>query len=168
MLDFPSFKAWWKATLLFLPFYGIALVIPIFIFWHFLVISVILTIEQVQAAAFAWAVTAGMLVSTIIGYFLILLIYSLVLKLLWSNPPQWLHPPQSLRKNLFHLSVAIGATLPISAINIFYLISIESVEALTQTNLKPIYLPKLLWKLSWIWLIAAAYLYQWRLRVERK
>jgi hypothetical protein len=102
MLDFPGFKAWWKALLLFIPTYAIPLVIPIFIFWHFLIIGAILTVEQEPTAILAFVIAAGMLAATAIGYFLLAIVYSFFLKIFWSQPPRWLTPPQSLKKKLFH------------------------------------------------------------------
>jgi hypothetical protein len=102
MLDFPCLKAWWKTILLFIQIYAIPLIIPIFIFWHFLIIGAILTVEQEQTAILAFVTAAGLLAATMIGYFLLVIIYSFSLKIFWNQPPRWLTPPRSLRKKLFH------------------------------------------------------------------
>lgn len=162
MFGFPCFKAWRKAIILFIPAYFTALILPIFIFWQFLIVSVILFLAKEEVSPVFLIAAVGMIIVTIISYFLLIFLYSLLLELLWSKPPQWLRPPQGFKKQFIHLGVATTATLPIVLIYVIYIIFIESIESLSQTNIKAICPPNVMLKLSSIWLTAAAYLYQWQ------
>ena len=168
MFSFPSFKAWRKAIVLFIATYLPALIVPIFIFWQFFIVFMILFFSKEEVSYFFLAITVGILIAIIIGYFLLLILYSLLLKIFWSKPPQWLKPPQSLKKKSINLGIAILATLPVTLLYVIYIIVVESVESLTKTDIKSICPPNIMLKLSWIWLIGAAYLYQWKYAIQPK
>jgi hypothetical protein len=64
--------------------------------------------------------------------------------------------------------VAIAATFPVAAIYVIHLHWIGQTEALTKIDYKAIYAPDLMLKLSWLWIIAAAYVYQWKYLLSNK
>ena len=167
MLRLPSFKSWLKALRLAIPAYAAALVIPLFIYWQFLFISIVLLIEREEVALFFLGVAAITLMLSTLWYLLLIASYSLFLRILWSRPPQWLQLPQSWTTKFLHLGVAAVATLPIAIAYALNTLVIESVEQLTLTDLKALCPPNFILKLTWIWIIAAAYLYQWKTLANR-
>ncbi|MEM8718670.1 MAG: hypothetical protein AAGE84_05100 [Cyanobacteria bacterium P01_G01_bin.39] len=168
MFDFPTLKAWRNALLLFIPTYGASIVVFIFGFWLFFLIFCILLPWYDTALLFFLGIALIALVVALIGYLLVNFLYSLLLGLLWDNPPKWLRPPQSLTQNLAHLGVAIAATFPIAVIYVVHLLWIGHIEALTTVDYKAIYAPDLMLKLSWLWFITAAYLYHWKYQLSHK
>ena len=162
MFGFPSFRAWRNALLLFIPAYGAATVVFLFAFWLFFLTFCILLPWYDTAFLFFLGTGLIALVVGSIWYLLVNLLYSLLLRLLWDKPPSWLRSPQSLKQNLAHLGVAIAATFPIAAIYIIQLLWRSHLEVLTKIDYKAIYAPDLMLKLSWLWLMAAAYIYQWK------
>ena len=167
MFSFPTFKAWKNALILFIPAYGGATVVFIFGFWLFFLTFCLLLPWYDRVLLFFLAIALIWLVIGSIWYLLINFLYSLFLRLLWDKPPSWLRSPQSFKQNLFHLGVAIFAVFPLAAIYIIHLLWIGHIEVLTQIDYKAIYVPDLMLKLSWIWLITAAYAYQWKLSNKR-
>ena len=180
MFGLPSFKAWRNALLLMIPAYGAATVVFLFAFWLFF-----LTAEGGHPQAppmiggermtfcillpwydipFLFFLGMG-LIALVIGsvwYLSVNFLYSLFLRLLWDKPPLFLKSSQSLKQNLIHLAIAIAATCPIAAIYVIHLLWIANIEVLTEIDYKSIYVPDFILKLSWLWLIAAAYLYHWK------
>lgn len=168
MFGIPSFKAWRNALLLFIPAYGAATVVFLFAFWLFLLTFCILLPWYDTALLFFLGVALIALVVGSIWYLLVNFLYSLVLRLLWDKPPSRLKSPQSFKQNLAHLGVAIAATFPIAAIYVIHLLWLGQVEALTRVDYKSIYAPDLMLKLSWLWIIAAAYVYQWKYLIDKR
>ena len=168
MFGFPTFKAWRNALLLFIPVYGGATIVFIFAFWLFFLTFCILLPWYATPFLFFLGIALICLVVASIWYLLINFLYSLLLRFLWDNPPKWLRSPHSLKLNLTHLGVAVTATFPIAAIYIIHLLWIGHIEELTKIDYKAIYAPDLMLKLSWLWLIAAAYIYQWKSLLSHK
>jgi len=169
MLSIPSFKAWRNALLLFIPTYGAGIVVFVFGFWLFLLTFCILLPWYELAVLFFLGMALIALLVGSIWYLIVNLLYSLLLHLLWNKPPNWLITPQSLRQNLIHLGIAILATFPIGAIYIIHLLWISNLEVLTEIDYKAIYYaPDFILKLSWLWIIAAAYVYQWKYQLTSK
>ena len=172
MFSFPSFKAWRNAFVLFIPAYGAATVIFIFAFWLLFLTFCILLPWYGNPFLFFLGMGLIMLFVGSIWYLLINFLYSRFLRLLWDRPPSWLKSPQSPKQNLVHLGVAIAATFPIAVVYVVYLLWIGSFEALiesfTQTDVKSIPAPDVMLKLSWLWLIAAAYIYQWKYLIDNR
>lgn len=168
MFGFPTFKAWRNALLLFISVYGAATVVFIFAFWLFFITFCILLPWYATPLLFFLGIASISLVVASIWYLLINFLYSLLLRFLWDNPPTWLRSPHSLKQNLAHLGVAIAATFPIATIYVIHLLWIGHIEALAKVDYKTIYAPDLILKFSWLWLIVAAYIYQWKYLIENR
>ena len=168
MYSFPSFKAWRNALLLFIPAYGVGTVVFLFAFWLFFLVFCILLPWYEPALLFFLGFALLMLLVASIWYLSVNFLYSLLLRLLWDKPPSWLLLPQSFKQNLAHLGVAIAATFPIAAIYVIHILWISNLEALTEIDYKAIYAPDLMLKLSWLWIIAAAYVYNWKYLLSNK
>ena len=175
MIGFPSFRAWRNALVLFIPAYGACTVVFIFLFWLiFLTFCVLLPWYDPVFLFFLGIALVTLLIGTI-WYLSVNFLYSRFLRLLWDKPPSWLKSPQSLKQNLSHLGVAIAAAFPIAAIYVIHLLWIGGFEALihsfTEPNIKyikSIPASDLMLKLSWLWIIAAAYVYQWKYRIDNR
>lgn len=168
MFSFPSFKAWRNALCLFIPAYGAGAVVFLFAFWLFFLVFCILLPWYETALLFFLGMGLLFLFTASVWYLLVNFLYSLFLRLLWDKPPSWLLSPQSLKQNLAHLGVAIAATFPIAATYIIHLLWISNLEALTKIDYKSIYAPDLMLKLSWLWIIAATYVYNWNFLLSNK
>jgi hypothetical protein len=149
------------AVKLVIPAYLGATVIFAFEFWRYSLVGGFLAITGKEGLIFFFAATVALLLALI--WFLILAgIYTLLLKLLWSKPPRWLILPGLRALVIRDFGVLVLSTLPIIAIFAIYILFFTS---LTQTfaDLKT---PRLTYDLfllrfSWLWLVSAAYLYQW-------
>ena len=168
MFSLPSFKAWRNALLLFIPAYGAGTVVFLFGFWLFFLTFCILLPWYEPALLFFLGMAFIALVVGSIWYLLANFLYSLLLRLLWYKPPSWLLSPQSFKQNLAHLGVAIAAAFPVAAIYVIHILWISNLEALTKIDYKAIYAPDLMLKLSWLWIIAAAYVYHWKYLLSNK
>ena len=172
MFSFPTFKAWRNALLLFIPAYGAATVVFIFLFWLiFLTFCVLIPWYEPVFLFFLGMALTTLLIGSL-WYLLINFLYSRFLRLLWEKPPLWLKSPQSFKQNIAHLGVAIAATFPIAAVYVIYLLWVGGFEALidsyTEPNIKSIPAPDVMLKLSWLWIIAAAYIYQWKYQLTNR
>ena len=172
MYSFPSFKAWRNALLLFIPAYGAVSVIFFFAFWLiFLTFCVLIPWYDPVFLFFLGMALIALLIGSI-WYLLVSFLYSRFLPLLWDKPPSWLKSPQSFKQNLAHLGVAIAATFPIAVVYVVYLLWVGGFEALidsfTEPDIKHIPAPDVMLKLSWLWIIAAAYVYNWKYLLSNK
>lgn len=168
MFSFPSFKAWRNSLLLFISVYGFGTVVFIFAFWLFFLTFCILSPWYTTPFLFFLGFGLLMLIAASIWYLLVNFLYSLLLRLLWDKPPLWFRSPQSLKQNLIHLGVAIAATFPIAVIHIINLLFVANLEVLTKIDYRSIYAPDLMLKLSWLWIVTAAYVYQWKHQLTNK
>lgn len=168
MFGFPTFQAWRNALLLFIPAYGAATVIFGFAFWLLLFPFFYLLISEFKPYFFFLGMALIALVIASIWYLLIDLLYLLFLRLLWSSPPQFLMSPPSLKQKLTHLGVTIFAALPLAIVYIIAFIGKYNLEELTKVDYKMICAPDFMLKLSWLWFIAAAYIYNWKYIFEKR
>ena len=168
MFGFPTFRSWRNALPLFIPAYGAGTVVFLFAFWLFFLVFCVLLPWYEPPLLFFLGMGLLFLLAASIWYLLVVFLYSLLLRLLWDKPPSWLRSPQSFKQNLVHLGVAVAATFPIAAIYIIHLLGSANLEVLTKIDYKSIYAPDLMLKLSWLWIIAAAYVYHWKYQLTNK
>ena len=162
MFGFPTFRAWRNALLLFIPAYGAGTVVFLFAFWLFFLTFCVLLPHYDTAFLFFLGMGLLFLFIGLIWYLLVNFLYFLLLRFLWDKPPLFLRPPRSLKQNLINLAIAIAATFPLAAIYVIHLLWMTNIEVLTKIDYKSTYVPDFMLKLSWLWLIAAAYIYQWK------
>lgn len=168
MFSFPTLKAWRNSFLLFIPAYGAATVIFLFAFWLLLFIFFDLLVADGKPHFFFLGMALLVLVVALIWYLLVDILYLLFLQLFWSKPPKFLMSPPLVGQKLSHFGVAIIATFPLAAAYLISFIWKLHIEELMETNFKLICAPDFMLKLSWLWLIAAAYVYRWKCTFEKK
>ena len=168
MFSFPTFRAWQSAFLLMIPSYGAATLVFLFGFWLFFFTFCILLPQYDPAFLFFLGTALICLIVGSLWYLLVIFLYTQFLRLLWNKPPKFLNPPQSLKQNLIHLQIAIASTFPIALIYVVYLYFTESIEKLIYIKYDSTFTANFILKLSWLWLIIAAYIYQWKYLIENK
>ena len=159
----PSFGAWWKAAKLAIPAYCCATVIFAFNVWRFFLLGGIFVItgSGLEGLGFGLLFSLGILFLSLIWFILWSEIYTFLLKVLWSNPPQWLKLPTNSTMAKRDFSILTLSTLPITVLFLVYVafnVSLRQ-EFLSAPSLRLTYDAFLL-KFSWLWFISAACLYQ--------
>jgi|GEM_PF-5244884 len=90
---FPYPKAWIMAIKLQIPAYFGACVIFGSYFWLFFLFALVFLSSDLEASTLCFMISAGVIFLGLIWFLLIVGIYQLFLKFLWSNPPKWLALP---------------------------------------------------------------------------
>lgn len=87
-------------------------------------------------------------------------VYALLLKFLWSNPPQWLRLPKFSSLVIRDFGILVLSILPIVVIFTIYTLFVTGLKQ-SFADLKTLKLGYdiFLLKFWWLWLISAAYLY---------
>lgn len=159
---FPSVSSWIHAGELCISAYAGLLLFPFF-FWSAFLLSIVSTclsdvVTSIQLLIFA----IGMLLMGFGAYQLVLLLYGFVLKIFWSNPPKIIAPPK-FKASLHGFGILVWATLPLAAIYCAIIAAEVHVELSTGIEImkQPGFMTHFLKRFFWLWLIAAAYLYQW-------
>lgn len=159
----PSFGAWCKAAKLAIPAYFCATVVFAFNVWRFFLLGGIAAIAGagLEGLGFFLLFSLGILFLSLIWFIVWTGVYRFLLKVLWSNPPQWLKLPSNSTMAKRDFSILTLSTLPITTIFLLYVAFNVSLrrEFLSTPSLKLTYDVFLL-KFSWLWFICAACLYQ--------
>ncbi len=160
----PYPKSWMMAIKLAIPAYIGATVLFAFEFWRYLIVGGIglLSITNNSSLIFFFAVSVIALLLALIWFLILTRVYALLLKFLWSNPPQWLILPKFRALVIRDFGILVLSILPIVVIFAIYILFFTSFKQ-TFTDLRT---PRLnydlfLLRFWWLWLISAAYLYQW-------
>ncbi|NDJ23665.1 hypothetical protein GS682_18880 [Nostoc sp. B(2019)] len=161
----PYPQSWMMAVRLAIPAYLGANVIFAFEFWRYSLVGVLLTVTGNNGLILFLAISAIALLLALIWFLILTRVYALLLKLLWSNPPQWLSLPKLRLLIVRDFGILTLSVLPIVAIFAIYILLFTSFKQ-TFADLKT---PKLTYNIFllrfwWIWLISAAYLYQFSIR----
>ncbi|MBD2057031.1 hypothetical protein H6F88_13565 [Oculatella sp. FACHB-28] len=156
---FPNHTSWLNALKISIPGYLCGVGVFAFSFWQYAFISIVLATAQGTNPLGILIIDLLALLAGIAWYFLLILIFSLLLRLLWSNPPEWLKPSMHWFRVLYDFNVIIFATLPIFLIFLAGVAANESIDLMKSASYQ-LHLEKVLLNFSWLWVIAAAYLYQ--------
>jgi hypothetical protein len=162
MSFFPYRSSWIQAAKLYLVAY-IGVVVLTAFFWFFVLTGAIsILFNGAEFLPFFLAVSIGALIAGFVFYQCLRLVYWLILKVLWSKPPQWLKQ-SGFRASLHSFSILTVATLPLAIV--CYLPMFIDLYTKMETSryvaeYQDLTTPSLMW-FSWLWLIASAYLYQW-------
>jgi hypothetical protein len=162
MKFFPSLSSWVHAAELCIPAYAGVLLFPFF-FWSAFLLSIVSTcLGDVETSIILLISAIGMLLMGVGAYQLILLLYGLVLKVFWTNPPRAIAPPK-FKASLHSFGILTFATLPLAIIYCVIIAAEVHVETSTGMEImkRPDFMAHFLMRFFWLWLIAAAYLYQW-------
>lgn len=164
---FPSPGSWIKAIGLAIPTWFGAVAVFSLEVWHGVFLFFLAVVAHAPSAAliFFLVYAAGFLAVSLIWYLLLILIYSLFLRFLWSELPRflrWIKPPNKWRDVLFGwsastLAVAIGAAP-------FLLLAFYSSDLIVETMRKRMDVSheEVVSKMFGGWFVAAAYLYHVR------
>jgi hypothetical protein len=150
------------AVKLAIPAYLGATVIFAFEFWRYSLVGGLLAITGNEGLVFFFAVSAVALLLALIWFLILAGIYTLLLKFLWSKPPRWLSLPRFRALVVRDFGVLVLSILPIIVIFAIYILFFTSFKQ-TFADLKTARLTYdlFLLRFSWLWLVSAAYLYQW-------
>lgn len=111
---FPYPNAWSKALKLAIPTWLGAVGIFNLMFWQFIFLFILAIIDHFPSPGIFLVFAAGILIADLIWYLLLILLYSLLLRLLWSEVPrfwQWIKLPKKKQDVLFGWAVSTLATL---------------------------------------------------------
>ncbi|MBD2163862.1 hypothetical protein H6G04_05520 [Calothrix membranacea FACHB-236] len=158
----PYPRSWMMAIKLAIPAYVGATVAVAFEFWRYSILGGLLAVTGNDGVIFFFLSSAIALLFALIWFLILTKLYKFLLKLLWSNPPQWLCLPKFKTLVMRDFGILVLSILPIVAIFAIYIFFVTSYKQ-TLANLRT---PRLtydifLLRYSWLWLISAAYLYQW-------
>jgi hypothetical protein len=159
---FPSMSSWGHAAKLYVAAY-VGVVVFTSVFWFFLLtVPIAIMARTAEFLPFFFTLAIGSLLLGFAFYQVIRFVYWLFLKMLWSKPPQSI-TPKGFRASLHSFCILTVASLPL-AIGC-YLPMLVDLYAEMQTTHQPVkphaLTPPIMMWFSWLWLIAAAYLYQW-------
>lgn len=145
------------------PAYCCATVIPAFEVWRLLLLAGTFAVTGTEGLTLFLLGSFGALLLSLVWFLAWVGAYALLLKILWSNPPQWLKLPKFSILINRDFSVLVLAVLPIAIAVCIYtgFTPILRQNPFTEKSLKLTY-ELLLPKFAWIWLIAAACFYQWQ------
>ncbi|MEH2236135.1 hypothetical protein [Nostoc sp.] len=160
----PYPKSWMMAIRLAIPAYIGATVLFAFEFWRYLLVGGLgfLSITSNGGLIFFFGVSAIALLLALIWFLILTRVYAFLLKLLWSNPPQWLILPKFRSLVIRDFGILVLSILPIVAVFAIYILFVSSFKQ-TFADLRT---PRLTYDIFllrswWLWFISAAYLYQW-------
>ncbi|NJL42041.1 MAG: hypothetical protein HC840_24085 [Leptolyngbyaceae cyanobacterium RM2_2_4] len=156
---FPHHTSWLNALKLAIPSYLGGVVVFTFGFWQYTAASVALAITQNAGSTAILCIAFLCLLGGAVWYLLLTLLFSLLLRLLWSKPPKWLKPSTNWRRILQNFSIATLSALPVLLAFIGHVLATEAVD-FTKTATYQLNIEKVLLNFSWVWFITAAYLYQ--------
>ncbi|MDJ0737387.1 MAG: hypothetical protein QNJ47_25535 [Nostocaceae cyanobacterium] len=161
----PSLKSWLMAIKLAIPAYVGANVVLAFEFWRYSLVGSLLAATGNDGLILFFVVSVITLLLSLLWFLILVGLYGLLLKLLWSNPPQWLRLPK--------LKSLIMRDFGILVVSVFPIVVIFAIHGLLVSNIKQTFADLRTLRLTydffllrfwWLWIISAAYLYQWRLR----
>lgn len=157
----PYPKSWIMAMKLAIPAYFGATVIFGFEFWRYSLVGGLLAVTGNDGVALFFIVSAGALLLALIWFLTLAGAYKLLLKFLWSNPPQWLRLPKFSSLVLRDFVILVLSILPIVGIFAIYILFITGLkQSFTDLRTPRLTYDIFLLKYWWLWLISAAYLYK--------
>lgn len=166
----PSPGAWLKALGLAIPvwIWGIVAVL-VTMSWQFIFLFVLAVVHRSPIPNIFLVFAAGLLIADLIFYLLSVLLYSLLLRLMWSEVPrfwQWIKPPKKKRDVLFgwlvsKLSALVPALILLPFTSYCYYSSVRFSEILEKFKYVEVG-EEVVGKMFIIWYVTAAYLYQAR------
>ena len=105
-----------QATRLSIPTYLGGVMYFAFFFWSYLMVWLHALVINSSMSPLLMLAAAGFAIAGWSWYVLVRILYTLILKLLWSKPPQWLQVSPSKRSTLTNYAVIVFATLPVALI----------------------------------------------------
>lgn len=156
----PSLKSWTLAIRLAIPAYGLAMVVPAFEVWRFFLLGTLLSFSGIEGLLFFFAISLLSLMLSLLWFLLWAGAYSLLLKLLWSNPPEWLRLPKTLVLVNRDFGVLVTSVLPIAIVFLAHVgLRTSLLYDLPMTKSFRLTYETFLLDFSWLWFISAVFLY---------
>lgn len=163
---FPYPSAWLKALGLAVPTGIGAVVVFSLLFWQFVFLFILAVIERLPIPNIFLVFAVGVLIASLVWYLLLILLYSLLLRSLWSELPQflmWIKPPKKKRDILFGWAItSLAALVPALVLLPFTSYCFYSSDRLSEILRKLQYVEfteEVKVKILGIWYVLAAYLY---------
>jgi hypothetical protein len=161
---FPYPSAWLKALGLAVPTWIGATTVFTLEIWHFIFLFVLAVVKRAPSDALTGFLlfATGALGVSLVWYLLLVSLYSLLVRSLWSELPQfllWIKPPKQKRDILFGWAVSTLAVLVGAAP--FLLSAFYSSRLIIETiELRGITIEEAVGKMFVGWYVTAAFLYQ--------
>ncbi|HEY9696760.1 MAG TPA: hypothetical protein V6D10_05825 [Trichocoleus sp.] len=150
---------------LFISAYALGVVLFGVWFWIAIFLGVATSIAALNPIPFTVLVLIGILIllTGLLWYLFLGFFYSILLKIMWSKPPQWARPFCSKEQALKNYGIAIAASFPL-AIIIFLHISFHSgIRTFDEFYVSPKgYALETIFQLWWLWFITTFSLYYWK------
>jgi hypothetical protein len=130
----PHPKSWLKALALSIPAYGGATVVFAFEFWRYSIVGCIVATASTEpeGSKLFFAIGAIALILSLLWLLLLVGVYSLFLKLLWSNPPLWSSPPKIGKLLIRDFPILVVAVLPIVALYAMQVLRVATIKILAD------------------------------------
>jgi hypothetical protein len=157
----PSLRSWMMAIKLAVPAYCCATVVLAFEVWRFFLLGGIFAMTGTEGLAFFFLISIGALLLSLVWFLALAGLYALILKALWSNPPQWLRLPKIETLVNRDFGILVSSVFPISVMFLIYaFFSVSFRENLFIAKPLRLTYDLFLLKFAWVWLISAACSYQ--------
>ena len=135
--------------------------------YHFLFLYLKFLVNQVSESYVALFPVVLFLILSLIVYLILVGLYLLLLKIFWSNPPQWLRF-RSWRTILFGFMISVLAALPATITYVPFLVLIPSSELIIDTLMKKGYeASDIVGGMFLIWFLFAVELYHAEYRFRK-
>jgi hypothetical protein len=155
----PKPKSWLMAVKLAIPAYFGGTVVFAFEFWRYAFLGTLLSFRGDNSVIVFFIFSVIALVSALIWFLILIGLYKLLLNFLWSNPPQWLRLPKFKSLVIRDFGILVLSVVPILAI--YSLTFTIFRQPTTDLSTRTLGFDILVLGFSWLWFIAAAYLYEW-------
>ena len=152
-----------------IPAYGCATVVLASFIWHFFLLGGLFSFTGVPEVIFCFVMSLLVLMMTLLWFMAWTGLYSLLLRLLWSSPPQWLRLPKARTLINRDFGILVTAALPMAAIFLTHVGLRVSLSRRLPTLewVKLIYADFLL-DYAWVWFLSAVFLYHGYYQVRAK
>ena len=158
----PSLKNWIMAIKLAIPAYLGATVVLGFEFWRYSTLGVILAITGNEGLSLCLGISIIALSLCLLWFLSLAGIYKLLLNILWANPPEWIKLPKLKYLVVRDFAILVISTFPIVILFLIYIFFVANFkEVFADMKTPKLAYDSLLLRFSWLWIICAAYLYQW-------
>lgn len=167
MLFFPRLKAWKKAIFLMLPTYIGCSIVFFFAFWTLIFAGIFSFFISVREGVLNLVISCGFLLFGMLLYLIAIGLYSLLLRLLWGNPPEWIKPSNSIRRHFQNIAVAITSTFPLALGYWLYVALNIDLEKILYVRQDLESVPNVLINFAWVWFICASCIYEFSLQRKK-
>jgi hypothetical protein len=109
---FPNHTSWLNALKIIIPGYLCGVGAFAFSFWQCAFFYIVAVTTQTTNSLGILIISLLALLAGVVWYFLLILVFSLLLRLLWSNPPEWIRPSMHWFRVFYDFNVMILQLCP--------------------------------------------------------